>query len=50
MYVIIGGGVVSAAYAARPQESMLTPETLAKMLLLRMHRAKHVNSEDLLED
>jgi hypothetical protein len=34
------------------QESMLSPETLAKMLLLQMHRAKqpNSNSQDLLED
>jgi hypothetical protein len=34
------------------QESMLSPETLARMLLLQMHRAKHLdaNNEDLLED
>jgi hypothetical protein len=34
------------------QESMLSPETLAKMLLLQMHRAKQPNSNSqyLLED
>jgi hypothetical protein len=32
------------------QESMLGPETLARMLLLKMHRAKQTNGEDLLEE
>ena len=34
------------------EESMLSPETLARMLLLQMHRAKRLNSnsEHLLED
>jgi hypothetical protein len=34
------------------EESMLSPEILARVLLLRMHRAKqpNVTSEDLLED
>ena len=33
------------------EESMLSPETLARMLLLQMHRAKRLdsNSEHLLE-
>ena len=34
------------------EESMLSPETLAKMLLLKMHRANRpdINSEGLRED
>jgi hypothetical protein len=32
------------------QESMLGPETLARMLLLKMHGAKQTNGEDLLEE
>ena len=32
------------------QESMLGPETLARMLLLKMHMAKQTNGEDLPEE
>jgi hypothetical protein len=31
-------------------ESMLSPETLAKTLLLKMHRAKQANGKDLPEE
>ena len=38
--------------AADIQESMLSRETLARMLLLQMHQTKHsdAKSEDALED